>query len=156
MVIHAYASVFCTRRKLTEIFTLFVHSHVSHNEHIILNICFTNQYLFCRSEFLSTGKFIRLLNIINEIKLARCFNFTSRYVDDVLSLTISTFGDFVDCISPTVPNLKDVSRLVVILAHTTCMLKKVCMEQIFNSDVLMVQPTGYYVYIMKNRISYTA
>ena len=80
----------------------------------------TNIFFADRS-YHSTGKFIRLLNIINEIKLARSFNFTSRYVDDVLSLTISTFGDFVDCIYPIVPNLQDVSRLVVILAHTTCM-----------------------------------
>jgi hypothetical protein len=34
-----------------------------------------------------------------EKKLARSFNFTFRYIDDVLSLTNSRFGDFVDRIS---------------------------------------------------------
>ena len=32
----------------------------------------------------------------NEKKLIRSFNFTSRYIDDVLSLNDSKFGDFVD------------------------------------------------------------
>jgi hypothetical protein len=31
----------------------------------------------------------------NEKKLARSFNFTFRYIDDVLSLNNSRFGDFV-------------------------------------------------------------
>ena len=34
----------------------------------------------------------------NEKKLARSFNFTFCYIDDVLSLNNSRFGDFVDCI----------------------------------------------------------
>ena len=33
----------------------------------------------------------------NEKKLARFFNFTFRYIDDVLSLN-NSLGDFVDCI----------------------------------------------------------
>ena len=33
----------------------------------------------------------------NEKKLARSFNFTFRYIDDVLSLNNSRLGDFVDC-----------------------------------------------------------
>jgi hypothetical protein len=33
-------------------------------------------------------------------KLARYFNFTFRYIDDVLSLNNSMFGDFVDRIYP--------------------------------------------------------
>ena len=32
----------------------------------------------------------------NEKKLVRSFNFTFRYIDDVLSLNNSRFGDFVD------------------------------------------------------------
>jgi hypothetical protein len=36
----------------------------------------------------------------NEKKLARSFNFTLRYIDDVLSLNNSRFGDFVDRIYP--------------------------------------------------------
>ena len=33
----------------------------------------------------------------NEKKLTRSFNFTFRYIDDVLSLINSRFGDFVTC-----------------------------------------------------------
>jgi len=40
--------------------------------------------------------FIQGLLKKNEKKLARCFNFTFRYIDDVLSLNNSRFGDFVD------------------------------------------------------------
>ena len=36
----------------------------------------------------------------NEKKIARSFNFTFRYIDNVLSLNKSTFGDFVDHIYP--------------------------------------------------------
>jgi hypothetical protein len=44
-----------------------------------------------------------------EKKVARSFNFTSRYilVDDVLSLNISRFGDFADRIYPIVLDKKD-------------------------------------------------
>ena len=36
----------------------------------------------------------------NGKKLARSFNFTFRYIDDLLSLNNSKFGDFVDRIYP--------------------------------------------------------
>jgi hypothetical protein len=36
----------------------------------------------------------------NEMKIARSFNFTFRYIDDVLSLNNSRFCDFVDRIYP--------------------------------------------------------
>ena len=36
----------------------------------------------------------------NEKKLARSFNFTFRYTDDVLSLNNSRLDDFIDCIYP--------------------------------------------------------
>ena len=36
----------------------------------------------------------------NEKKLARSFNFTFRFIDDVLSLNNCKFGDFVDRIYP--------------------------------------------------------
>jgi hypothetical protein len=42
----------------------------------------------------------------NENNLARSFNFTSRYKDDVLSLNNSRFGDFVDRIYPIELELK--------------------------------------------------
>jgi hypothetical protein len=43
----------------------------------------------------------------NEKKLARFFNFTFRYIDDVLSLNNSRFGDFDDRIYPIVLGKKD-------------------------------------------------
>ena len=44
--------------------------------------------------------FIQVLLKNNEKKLARSFNFTFRYIDDVLSLNNSSIGDFVDRIYP--------------------------------------------------------
>ena len=49
----------------------------------------------------------------NEKKLARSFNFTFRYIDDVLSLNNSRFGDFVDRIYPIefeIKNTTDTDR----------------------------------------------
>jgi hypothetical protein len=43
----------------------------------------------------------------NEKKLAQSFNFTFRYIDDVLSLNNSKLGDFVDCIYPIELEIKD-------------------------------------------------
>jgi hypothetical protein len=43
----------------------------------------------------------------NEKKLARSFNFTFRYIDDVFSLDNSRFGDFVDHIYPIELDIKD-------------------------------------------------
>ena len=43
----------------------------------------------------------------NEKKLARSFNFAFRYIDDVLSLINSRFGDFVDRIYPIELEIKD-------------------------------------------------
>jgi hypothetical protein len=40
-------------------------------------------------------------------KLCRSFNFTFRYIDDVLSLNNYRFGDFVDCIYPIDLEIKD-------------------------------------------------
>ena len=45
----------------------------------------------------------------NEKKLARSFNFTFRYIDDVLSLNNSRFGDFVDRIYSIELEIKDTS-----------------------------------------------
>ena len=44
----------------------------------------------------------------NEKKLARSFNFPFRYIDDVLSLNNSRFGDFVDCIYSIELEIKDI------------------------------------------------
>ena len=43
----------------------------------------------------------------NEKKLDRSFNFTFRYIDDVLSVSNSRFGDFVDSIYPIELEIKD-------------------------------------------------
>ena len=43
----------------------------------------------------------------NEKKLERSFNFTFRYIDDLLSLNNSRFGDFVDRIYPIELEIKD-------------------------------------------------
>ena len=49
----------------------------------------------------------------NEKKLARSFNFTFHYIDDVLSLSNSRFGDFLDRIYPIeleINNTTDIDR----------------------------------------------
>jgi hypothetical protein len=51
--------------------------------------------------------FIQELLKKNEKKLARSFNFTFRYIDDVLSLNNSRFVDFVDRIYPIELEVKD-------------------------------------------------
>ena len=50
--------------------------------------------------YLHEANFIQGLLKKNEKKLARFFNFTFSYIDDVLSLNNSRFGDFVDRIYP--------------------------------------------------------
>ena len=45
--------------------------------------------------------------ITKEKKLGRSFNFTFRYIDDILSLNNSRFGDFVDRIYPTELEIMD-------------------------------------------------
>ena len=51
--------------------------------------------------------FIQGLLKKNEKKLARSFNFTFRYIDDVFSLNNSRLGDFVDRIYPIELEIKD-------------------------------------------------
>jgi hypothetical protein len=46
----------------------------------------------------------------NEKKLARSFNFTFRYIDDVLSLNNSRLADFVDRINPIELEIKDTTN----------------------------------------------
>ena len=50
--------------------------------------------------YLYEADFIQRLLKKNEKKLARSFNFTFRYIDDVLSLNNSRFSDFFDRIYP--------------------------------------------------------
>ena len=53
--------------------------------------------------------FIQVLLKKTEQKLARSSNFTFRYIDDVLSLNYSKFGEFVDRIYPIEPEIKDIT-----------------------------------------------
>ena len=46
----------------------------------------------------------------NEKKLGRSFNFMFRYIDDVLSLNNSRFGDFVDSSYPIELEIKDTTN----------------------------------------------
>jgi hypothetical protein len=54
--------------------------------------------------------FIQWLFKKNEKKLAQSFNFMFCYIDDVLSLTNSRFGDFVDRIYPIELEIKDTTN----------------------------------------------
>jgi hypothetical protein len=63
--------------------------------------------------FSHEAEFIQVLLKINEKKLARSFNFTFRYIDDVLSLNNSRLCDFVDRIYPIefeIKNTTDTDR----------------------------------------------
>jgi hypothetical protein len=51
--------------------------------------------------------FIQGLLKKNEKKLVRSFNFTFRYIDDVLLINNSRFGDFFDLIYPIELEIKD-------------------------------------------------
>ena len=57
--------------------------------------------------YLYETDFIQGLLKNNEKKLARSFNFTFRYIDYVLSLNNSMFGDFVDRIYPVELEIKN-------------------------------------------------
>ena len=51
--------------------------------------------------------FIQGLLKKNGKRITRSFNFTLRYIDDLLSLNNSKLGDFVDCIYPIELDIKD-------------------------------------------------
>ena len=55
--------------------------------------------------------FIQGLLKKTEKKLARSSNFTFRYIDDVLSLNKSRFGDFVDRVYPIELKIKDTTYI---------------------------------------------
>ena len=69
----------------------------------------TNCATFLADLFLYSyqADFIQRLLKKNEKKLTRSFNFTFRYIDDVLLLNNSRFGDFVDRIYPIELEIKD-------------------------------------------------
>ena len=51
--------------------------------------------------------FIQSLLKSDKSHLAKSFNFTSKYIDDVMSLNNSSFGDFIDAICPEKLEIKD-------------------------------------------------
>ena len=61
--------------------------------------------------YLHEADFIHELLKKNEKKLTRFFSFTFRYIDDVLSLNNSGFGDFVDRIYPIELEIKDTTDI---------------------------------------------
>ena len=69
----------------------------------------TNYVLLLADLFLYSHEadFIQGLLKKNEKKLVRSFIFTFRYIDDVLSLNNSRFGDFFDLIYPIELEIKD-------------------------------------------------
>ena len=71
--------------------------------------------------------FIQRLLKKNEKKLVRSFNFTFRYIDDVLSLNNFSFGDFVDRIYPTELEIKDTTDTYGLL-HTLTYTSKLTVK----------------------------
>jgi hypothetical protein len=63
------------------------------------------------------GSVSALLVATLEKKLTRSFNFTFRYIDDVLSINNYRFGNFVDRICPIVVEIKDVTDTDKLLHH---------------------------------------
>ena len=59
--------------------------------------------------------FVQGLLMTNEKKLARSFNFTFRYIADMLALNRSKFGDAVACIYPIGFEIKDTTRNFTII-----------------------------------------
>ena len=66
-------------------------------------------YLLCLIDVFFSGHSACIWGLLKKIekKLARSFNFTFRYIDDVLSLNDSRFGDFLDRIYPIELEIKD-------------------------------------------------
>ena len=68
--------------------------------------------------YLYEADFIQRLLKKNEKKLPRSFNFTFRYIDDVLSINNSRFGDFADRIYPIELEIKDTTDAARYPLHT--------------------------------------
>jgi hypothetical protein len=84
---------------------------------VLLEFCFLCSY---------EADFIQGL-LKNEKKLARSFNFMFRYIDDVLSLNNSWFGDFVDriyLIELEIKDITDTDRSSTYLdLHQVCLIR---------------------------------
>ena len=90
---------------IDNIFAMFSGRVFQHSRH-------TNGYKLCSSSRRLVPLFVRGRLHIGAFhekrkKLAQSFNFTFRYIDDVLSLNNSRFGDFVDGIYPIELEIKD-------------------------------------------------
>ena len=88
----------------------------------LVDMCFNRQsayeYFLCSSSRWLAPLFVwgRLHTVTSEEKgkeASRSFNFTFRYIDDVLSLNNCKFGDFVDRIYPIELEIKDISPVVL-------------------------------------------
>jgi hypothetical protein len=64
--------------------------------------------LYINGKF-TMADFIQRILKKNEKKLARSFNFTFRYIDDIASLNNSMLGDFVDSIYSIELEIKDIA-----------------------------------------------
>jgi hypothetical protein len=71
---------------------------------IVLHLSLTQSFIRMRQS--SYRRFLKK----NEKNLVRSFNFTFRYIDDVLSLNNSRFGDFVERIYPIELEIKDTTE----------------------------------------------
>jgi hypothetical protein len=70
----------------------------------VLHLSLTQSFIRMRQS--SYRRFLKK----NEKNLVRSFNFTFRYIDDVLSLNNSRFGDFVERIYPIELEIKDTTE----------------------------------------------
>jgi hypothetical protein len=75
-----------------------------------------------------------------KVKLARSFNFTSCYIDDVLSLNNSRFGNFVDRIYPIELEIKDTtdtaSIIVILIGRNEILVIMYC--KTFKTNVFLI------------------
>ena len=69
------------------------------------------------------AEFIENLCKSGKKNLARSFNFTFRYIDDVLSLNNPKFGDYVDFIYPAELEIKDTTDSILSASYLDIMLE---------------------------------
>ena len=75
---------------------------------------------FCKSY---EAEFIQGLLKSGKKKFAQSFNFTYRYIDDVLSLSNSKFSDYLDFIYPSELEIKDTIESMKSISYLDCLLE---------------------------------
>jgi hypothetical protein len=87
--------------------------------------------------------------------LARSFDFTFRYVDDVLSLNNSRLGDFVDCIYPIELEIKDITDTDRSVSYLDLHLEKntVCTHR-YADCLLKNTPTKHSKYVVNQKLEH--